>query len=272
MNWNELQRPDRLSATPLYDQVEEILRRAIRTGDLAPGQVFPSEPELAALFGVSRLTVRRSLGNLQRTGLIVRRHGVGTFVARVGAAQIIPSSLSFTKNMQMVGLEPTSRVISLTQSPCPASVAPSLGISEGDPVLVLERLRLADSEPVAFEKAWLNGFAVPELDTHAVEGGSLYDYLSVRHGIDVVAIDQTMEPVLLSAAEADLLRSKAGAPAILSEVVGYSQEGTPVEYTRSLTPAGHARFHFHFRQGDVGRRGLRREEDSAAPDIEGARI
>ena len=179
MNWNELQRPDRLSATPLYDQVEEILRRAIRTGDLAPGQVFPSEPELAALFGVSRLTVRRSLGNLQRTGLIVRRHGVGTFVARVGAAQIIPSSLSFTKNMQMVGLQSTSRAKIATQSPCRSSAAPSPVISEEED-LVPKFFKVSRFRAGCVEKAWQNGFAVPELDTHAVEGGSLYDDLSRR--------------------------------------------------------------------------------------------
>lgn len=271
MSWNELPRPNRSSAVPLYDQVEEILRQAIRAGDLEPGQPLPSEPELAATFGVSRLTVRRSLGDLQRAGLIVRRHGVGTFVARVTEAQIIPSSLSFTKNMQMVGLEPTSTVISLTEASCPDFVAGALEIAEGDPVLVLERLRLADSEPIALERAWLNGFHVPHLDPQAVEQGSLYDYLAVRHGIEVVAMDQTMEPVILSTSEADLLHSKEGAPAILSEIVGYSQEGIPVEYTRSLTPAGRARFHFHFRQGDVGRRGLRREEDSTAPHLEGSR-
>jgi GntR family transcriptional regulator len=258
-NWSRIPRPDRSGVTPLYHQVEEILRQAIRSGDLTPGQPFPSEPELADLLGVSRLTIRRSLGDLERTGLIVRRHGVGTFVAQVSGTQIIPSSLSFTRNMAMVGLKASSRILSVGEMPSPPRVSDHIGLSEGDPVLHLERLRLADGQPVALESTYLVRSAVPTIDVEAVTDGSLYEYLASQHGIDLVAMDQTMEPMLLSPAEAELLDSNPGAPAILSEIVGYSQDGTPIEYTRSLTPAGRARFHFHFRKGDVGRRGFLRE-------------
>lgn len=253
---------------PLYHQVEEILRQAIRSGELTPGQPFPSEPELADLLGVSRLTIRRSLGDLERAGLIVRRHGVGTFVAQVSSTQIIPSSLSFTKNMEMVGLEASSRVLSIGEVGSPVRVAAHLGLSGGDPVILLERLRYADGQPVALEATYLERSVVPEIDAEAVTDGSLYEYLASQHGIDLVAMDQTMEPILLSPVEAELLDSNPGAPAILSEIVGYSQDGTPIEYTRSLTPAGRARFHFHFRNGDVGRRGFLRDTDEAGGDTE----
>jgi len=203
---------------------------------------------------------------MERTGLIVRRHGVGTFVAQVSDTQIIPSSLSFTKNMEMVGLKASSRILSVGEAPSPASVATHVGLSEGDPVLLLERLRLADGRPVALESTYLVLSAVPDIDVEAVTDGSLYEYLASRHGIDLVAMDQTMEPMLLSAAEAERLESNPGAPAILSEIVGYSQDGTPIEYTRSLTPAGRARFHFHFRNGDVGRRGFLRETGESIDD------
>src|SRR4030065_951215 len=90
---------NRLDKAPLYDLIEQNMRELILRGQLNVGESVPSEWELANLYGVSRLTVRNALDNLTRQGWLIRRHGVGTFVANPNTTDIPPSQPSFTAQM-----------------------------------------------------------------------------------------------------------------------------------------------------------------------------
>jgi GntR family transcriptional regulator len=206
------------------------------------------------MYGVSRLTVRRAIGDLEREGLLVRRHGVGTFVANLSEAQIFPSELSFSKNMEQIGRSPCSRIVILQIMPASERVAEQLRIKEGDPVFELVRIRLVDGEPLMLETSYLSQTRFPELDQADLTTGSLYTFLETRYQTTITALDQAMEPVLLTDREATLLEVEPGSPAILSEMVGFTGRSEPVEYTWSVTCGGRARFYFHFREGDVGKR------------------
>ncbi len=245
---------DRQSKTPLYHQIVENLRHLIQTKKLKPGEMIPSEWELSEIYGVSRLTVRRALDDLVRDGLLVRRHGVGTFVAQTSVAQIYPSELSFSRNMAQIGLKPSSRVIRLRTMPAPSEIARKLGLEEGDEVFELVRLRLADEQPLMLETTYLSARRFPDLPEADLVTGSLYRFLSDRYKVDIAALDHVLEPTLLTEREARLLEVEPGAPAILSEMVGMTEQGVPIEYTWSLTCRGRGRFHFHFRKGDIGKR------------------
>jgi GntR family transcriptional regulator len=253
-NWTDLLTIDRQSKMPLYHQIIQNLRELIRSGRLEAGEAVPSEWELADLYGVSRLTVRSALNDLVRDGLLNRRHGVGTFVANPSEAQIFPGDLSFSKNMQQIGRHPSSRVVSIQIMPATNEVANYLDIAVGSPVYEIVRIRLADEEPLMLETTSLSQERFPDLDQADLSKASLYEYLNNHYQSAVVALEQALEPTLLTDREAELLAVKPGSPAILSEMVGFTAEGTPVEYTWSVTVGGRGRFYFYFREGDIGKR------------------
>lgn len=253
-HWQSLIKLDHQSRVPFYHQIVQNFRGLIESNQLGAGELIPPEWDLAQLYGVSRMTVRRALDELVRAGLITRRHGVGTFVARLSEAQILPSELSFTKNMQQIGRKPSSRVVSLKVVPAAKEVAETLYLKADAPVFQVVRVRKADGEPLMLETTYVSQERFPGLASADLSQGSLYNFLAVHYQVNIVALDQAMEPTLLTDREAGLLEVGKGSPAILSEMVSFDANGTPVEYTWSVTCGGRGRFYFHFREGDIGKR------------------
>ncbi|MFZ5819967.1 MAG: GntR family transcriptional regulator [Chloroflexota bacterium] len=249
-----LLRINRQNKTPLYHQIVENLRELIQTGQIVAGEMIPSEWDLSETYGVSRLTVRRAMDDLVRDGLLIRKHGVGTFVGHTSVAQIYPSELSFTRNMEQIGRNPASKIISLGALPAAPEIALRLGIETGDPVFELVRVRLADDQPLILETTYISAARFPGLAGADLAGGSLYSFLSAYYQVDITALDHVLEPTLLTDREAALLEVDPGEPAILSEMVGRTAEGAPVEYTWSLTCRGRGRVQFYLRGGDIGKR------------------
>jgi GntR family transcriptional regulator, N-acetylglucosamine utilization regulator len=253
-NWKDLVRIDRQTKVPLYHQIGRTLRQLIEDDQLHPGEGIPSEWELAGLCGVSRLTVRRALDELVRDGLLIRRHGVGTFVANLREAQIYPSELSFTKNMQQVGRTPSSQVLGLQVVTATPELAQCLDLEAGAPVFELVRVRLVDGEPLMLENTYLSQERFPDLAHADLSNGSLYSFLSEQYHVEIFALDQSLEPALLTDWEAGLLGVRSGSPAILSGIVGLTADGVPMEYTWSVTRGDRGRFYFHVRKGVPGMR------------------
>jgi GntR family transcriptional regulator len=242
---------NRNSKLPLYSLIEDNFRELILSGQLKPGNAIPSEWELADLYQVSRLTVRHALDNLARQGWLNRRHGVGTFVANPTVARIAPSKLSFTEQMRAIGRTPSSRQISFQVVSANAEIASYLGLQESDPVVEITRLRLADDEPILLETSYLSQARFPDLDeTVDLSHNSLYEYLYTQYQANVASMDQTLEPVLLTEAEAKYLGTQAGTPAVLSEITAFSSEGEPIEYCWSVTRGDKCKFYLRFRRGE----------------------
>jgi GntR family transcriptional regulator len=253
-NLKPILRINRQSKIPLYHQIVENLRELIQSGQLTAGEMTPSEWDMSEAYGVSRLTVRRAMDDLVRDGLLIRKHGVGTFVGHTSVAQIYPSELSFTRNMAQIGRKPGSRIVGLKILPAAPEIAQRLGVKSGENVFELVRVRLADDQPLILETTYLSAARFPGLGEADPMDGSLYSFLSAHYQVDITALDHVLEPTLLTNREAALLEVNPGEPAILSEMVGLTAEGAPVEYTWSLTCRGRGRFHFHFRDGDIGKR------------------
>jgi GntR family transcriptional regulator len=247
----ELFKINRQDKTPLYDLIEQNLRELILRGQLEMGETVPSEWELADLYGVSRLTVRNALDNLTRQGWLIRRHGVGTFVAHPNVTEITPSKLSFTEQMRAIGRKPSSRLISLNVVAADAEVANLLKLEQGEDVVEIVRVRLADGEPILLETSCLSQKRFPGLeDTNELTSSSLYDWLATHYQTNVVVMDQTLEPVLLSEKQAHHLQTQTGTPAMLSKVVAYTNDSEPIEYSWSVTRGDQCRFYFSFRRGE----------------------
>lgn len=247
---------DRHEKLPLYELIERNLRDLILSNQLQPADTVPPEWELAELYGVSRLTVRRALDDLVRQDWLSRRQGVGTFVSRPAVTAISPSQLSFTQEMLAIGRRPSSHLLERRVAPADAYVAQRLSLSEGDAVVELTRLRMADDMPILLETAYLSSQRFPGLeDDPDLENGSLYDCLSAHYSVIVARVDNSLKAVLLDENQAGLLGmtprlQTGGVPSICSECVAYSPEGEPVEYSRSVAHNENSQFYFVFRRGE----------------------
>jgi GntR family transcriptional regulator len=247
----ELFKIDRQSKLPLYDQIERNLRGLIADGLLEESAAVPSEWELADLYGVSRLTVRRALDDLVRQNWLARRHGVGTFVSHPRVAAIAPAKLSFTDQMLSIGRQPSSRLIANRLVPATARVAGFLQLQEGDPLIEITRLRYADGIPILLETVYLSHRRFPALEGETrLENESLYACLKTNYAVTITGMDQTLKPVLLSELEARYLQAPPSSPAILSEIVAFSSTGEAVEYSRSVASGEKSEFYFRFRRGE----------------------
>ncbi len=212
---------------------------------------MPSEWELSAYYGASRLTVRRALDSLSREGWVRRRHGVGTFVANPRTTQIAPGKLSFTRQMLAIGRSPASQTVNVEVIPAAPDVAARLKIKPETPVVSITRLRLADGDPIMLETAMLPAERFPSLENmDNWTRGSLYETLETRYSTKVTLMDQTLEPILLDEKDALLLRARPNSPAIYSEVVSYAEDGSPIEYSWSVTPGERSRFFFSFQRSE----------------------
>src|SRR2546421_8346079 len=148
---------------------------------LGVGDAIPSERQLSADLGVSRLTVRAALDELVREGQLVRRRGAGTFVSEPKIAQELTMS-SFTDDIRARGMTPSSRTLELRVVPAGARLGRVLHVSPSEPVVVAQRLRLADRETMAIEILHVRESLIPGLSKHDLDDGSFYELLRDRYG------------------------------------------------------------------------------------------
>jgi GntR family transcriptional regulator len=255
MNQNRyasLYKIDHQSKLPLYEQISQNLREVILGGSLESGETLPPEWELAGLYGVSRMTVRRAIDDLVRQNWLNRRQGVGTFISKPMIASIAPSKLSFTEEMLAAGLKPSSRLLGAQVIPVNTRIANRLNLAPGALVIEITRLRLADGIPILIETAYLPSNRFPGLhQDSSLESGSLYECLYRRYGVTISRMDQTLKPVLLTESQARLLQAQPGAPSILSDIVAYSNDGEAVEFSSSVSSSDHSEFYFSFERSEI---------------------
>lgn len=220
-----IQRDD---ATPMYMRLAGVIRAQVSGGDLQIGEALPPERELAEMTGVSRVTVRKAIELLMQEGLLSRRQGSGTYIAPHIEQ---PSSLltGFSADMGNRGWQPGSRWIQRkTCAPSPEETL-ALGLSIGQQIHRLERLRTADGEPLAIELAVIPVLFLPAL---SLVDASLYAALE-RLGNKPGSGLQRITASLATSKEAKLLDIPDGAAILRIERRGYLSDGRCVEFTRS---------------------------------------
>ncbi len=200
---------------------------------LAVGDAIPSERQLGVDLGMSRLTVRAALDELVRAGLLVRRRGSGTFVSEPKIAQELTMT-SFTEDMRRRGMEPSSRTLDLRVAPAGAHLGRLLHVSPSEPVMIIERLRLADRETMAIEALHVPERLVPSLAARDLEKRSFYELLTDTYGIVIVGGTQTIEPTVTNEEESAALGVPLHSPAFLFERSTRTASGEIVEYVRSI--------------------------------------
>jgi len=228
----DLKTLDRESKLPLYQQLYEILRSRIASGEWQPGDLIPAEPDLMATYGVSRITLRQVLETLVRDGLIVREQGRGSFVARPTLEKGMVRIFSFTEDMHQRGLTPRSIVLAAELVPAHAELAAKLGTPPGEELVRLERLRLAEDEPLAIEESHLVHCFCPGLLRFDLATESLKEVLAREYGVRWSRARQTIRAIHASESTAALLRVRPGAALLDIERLSYAHGSSPVEFLR----------------------------------------
>jgi GntR family transcriptional regulator len=221
---------NRRSKIPFYQQLYDILRGKIIRGDWKSGDMMPPESELIEQYQVSRNTVRQVLDLLVQEGLIYRQRGRGTFVAHPTLEQTMLRIISFTEDMEQRGFVPSTEVLSAQLNVSSRAIGEKLQIGEGEELAVIERLRLADGEPMSVEKSFLVHQYCPNILRYDYARNPLRQVLERDYRIRLVHAKQVIRAVMASNEIADLLDIKIPSPLLFIERVSYSQDSLPVEY------------------------------------------
>jgi GntR family transcriptional regulator len=173
------------SGRPRHEQISDWLREQIEDGTYAVDEKLPSEKEIGEQFDVSRVTVRRALQTLESEDYIYRRQGLGSFVKERRTAQGLVRLTDFAQDMAQAGLEASSEVKHHAPETPPPDVAVRLA-TDDQKVMRLDRLRLGDGQPVAFDRTWLPMFYAQLLEGHDLEHETIYGILETAYDIPVL--------------------------------------------------------------------------------------
>ncbi len=221
-------------SAPRYIQIREALLRRIQDGDLKPGEKLPSEDQLAAEFGVSRMTMRRSLDDLINAGLIYRRHGLGTFVSKTTIERDHSRLTDFFENCRLGGHVPGARLLHKEQKDALPHIARALGLQPGEPVIRLATLRSVDGAPITYHDAYLPAYRFPDLleaepATLGLDRQHVWQLIETQ-SYTVANVVEKLEAQLAGKDVARLLKIKPGDPILYGQRVLYSDDGTPLKY------------------------------------------
>jgi len=218
--------------SPLYARVEGVLADEIADGGFKVGDQLPTEGSLLARFGVSRITVRRAIQNLVNRGLVEIRRGKGTFVAAPKITQDLTELSGFVEDMHAIGRKPTARVIAKEPVSADSTVANHLGLTKGERVIRIRRVRLADRVPLSFDETFLPLDIGKKIITDNLKVEPIFSLLERKYGVPLIEADYKLDAVLAESEVAAALRVKQGSPVFRIERTSYSTDGRPVDYER----------------------------------------
>lgn len=233
---------------PKHAQLTDALAELAVT-ELGPDSAIPSERELMTTYDVSRATVRKAIDSLVADGLLHRIHGKGTFVARPRLESRLHLA-SFTQDMRRRGFTPSTRLLGIEAERPPAEVAKALGIGEAGTAWRIDRVRLADGQPIALETGWYPENTLPGLD-HKDLGGSLYEIFADDYGLVIDGAEQTLWGESADAAVARRLDAPVHTPLLVFRRVS-TAAGRPLEYVVSRYRGDRYQLHMSLGREDPG--------------------
>ena len=225
-----------IARVPRYSRIADALRARIREGALAPGARLDNQRQLARSFGVTLMTLRQALEVLERERLIVRRHGLGTFVAAPSIDYDILQLRRLAGDLSAQGEPVTTRLVGSRTSAADRRAAEALGLSPRVRVAVLERLRLVNGHPMSLQRSFLPGRIGEEVLKTDLATTPLGQTLEFKLGITIARARETVSAVRLGRREARELGCRAGAPAFESERISLDARGEPVVFDRVFIP------------------------------------
>lgn len=233
VNGSERFQLDHSSRMPLYAQVEQHLSEAIAGGRWGTGDRLPSEAELMAIYGVSRMTIRQAMTSLVERGLLVRGRGRGTFVRDARMIATSRGVSSFSDELRSLHMVPGTQVLGVEPAEATPEVAHALEVAPGTPVVVVRRLRTGDGRPIGIQTNHLLAERLPGIETMLGDSVSLYEILRERFDVVPTEAHETFRVGGASRADAEVLGLPRGGHVFLIDRIARDSHG-PFELTCSV--------------------------------------
>ncbi len=230
--------------SPLYQQIKGLITQSLQSGEWKPGELIPSEMELAARFKVSQGTVRKAIDELSAENLVVRRQGKGTFVATHHEAR---SQFRFLRLVPDSGERayPENKIIEVKRLRAPAEVARRLEMKAGESVVFLKRVQFFAGVPTILEELWLPGAIFKGLTMERLNEykGPMYALFESEFGTHMIRAQEEIRAVCAQEDSAALLKVEIGTPLLSVERISFTYGDRAVELRRGLylTNAHHYR-------------------------------
>lgn len=229
---------------PLYARIQEYIAELILSGKLAPDSKIQSERDFSDDLGVSRMTVRRAITELVNEGLLERKHGSGTYVAKPKITYESSELANYTLAMQRRNIAAASQLLEFGEVIASRRLAESLQIEIGNPIYRVAMLRFANRVPVVLERVFIPCSRCPRLEDWDLEKSSIQDLLTDAYHIQPGRISQTLEAVVAVDTVAQQLRVDEGFPLLmLSRVMYEAGSETPVMFSQDFLRGDYARIH-----------------------------
>jgi GntR family transcriptional regulator len=216
----------------LQYRVRSFLLDQIRSGKVMPGDRLPTEQELEDRFGVSRITVRNAVSQLEGMGLLFRRAGQGTFVAQPKIEQELSRLTGFVEDMHAIGMTASARVEKIAELQAPAYVALRLGLKVGEKVTYIERVRLGDDEPLSYDVTYLPIGIGRRVARENLIDNPIFDLLERKYGMKLGSAEYTVESTTASRDIARHLHIGPGDPVLLVERTTRDRNGKSIDYEK----------------------------------------
>jgi GntR family transcriptional regulator len=230
--------------SPLYQQIKALITQGLQSGEWKPGELIPSEVELANRFKVSQGTVRKAIDELAADNLVMRKQGKGTFVSTHHEAR---AHFRFLRLMPDEGVPhyPESKFIEVKRMRAPADVARLLDLKSGDAVVFIKRVQSFDGVPTIVEELWLPGAIFKGLTAERLVEykGPMYGLFESEFGTRMIRATEKIRAVCADDGAAALLRIAANTPLLASERVSYTYGDKAVELRRGLYLTEHHHYH-----------------------------
>ena len=217
---------------PRHAQITLWLVEQIEKGEYQPDEKLPSENDLAKKFDVSRVTIRRALQSLENDQIIYRCQGLGSFVSDERKKHNLIKLTDFNEDMERAGLEASSVVKRFEVITAPKWLAERLNIEENIKVLQVDRLRLGDGEPIAYDTSWLPIFYGQLLTKEALKEKTIYSILEDDYDIEVTKGCYRMSATAADDELSEALKVPVNTPLFLIDRITYTIGEKPIYYQK----------------------------------------
>jgi len=219
-----------IAPLPLYSQIRESLRARILDGTYGAHAQLPTEGELTGTFGVSRITVRQALNDLQKEGLVYKIHGKGTFVSKPKAFQDLASLQGFGEAMNQHGHETYNKLIGMRHMTPPKRVAEALQCARGDEVTELKRVRYLNREPISLDISYLPRAVGERLAREDLATRDVFLILENDYGYALGQAELRIDATTADDTLARQLKVTEGAPILRIERLTRIAAGAPLDF------------------------------------------
>jgi len=244
---------DRSSPIPIYYQIAMDIRQRITKGEWKVDNQIPPEPEMAAQYQVSRMTIRQALAHVEKDGILTRLRGSGTFINHY-PNRVVPSlgfPMSFTYQVRELGITPAVKIIKAEVIKVPTlEIAVHLSLLDDAEVARFTRVFFADDKPVALSTSILPHHVCLGITTTKLINDSLSTTLAEQYGLIPTQVDQWLGATNADPQEAELLNVQPGSPLLYITTLGHLANGTPIEYALTSCVGDRLQLHIHVVSGE----------------------